>query len=90
MLSRDIGCGFLDILNPEHKADVSLDLNLDKAFPSLIRKLKIPIIGDTQNLPFRNDIFYNIYWNAILENLPDPVKSLLEGKKLLGKTGKPE
>lgn len=87
MLSLDIGCGFLDLQIPVLEADVSLDLNLDKASPSLIRKLKIPIIGDAQNLPFRNDIFYKIYWNAILEHLPDPVKALKEGKKTLRKNG---
>jgi len=89
MLSLDIGCGFLDrIQNPETKSDVSLDLNLDKSSIHFIEKLNTPIIGDAQNLPFRKEIFYTIFWNAVLEHLPNPIRALQDGKRVLRKEGK--
>ena len=88
MIRLDVGCGFLEgIQTPELESDVSLDLNLDKASLNFIKNLKTPIIGDAQNLPFRQETFHIIYWNAILEHLSDPVKAIKDGKRVLREKG---
>lgn len=46
------------------------------------------VIGDAENLPFKESTFDLVFFGALLHHFPKPEKALLEAKRVLNKTGK--
>ncbi len=93
MAVLDVGCGFkMGVQNPV-KADISLDLNMDKVSPEFLKLVNSlgsnAIQGDATNLPIRNGSIQRIYWNALLEHIPRQLtdKTLREGQRVLKEGG---
>lgn len=90
MVNIDIGCGYLSHLHyPKFFYDVGLDMNLDKADKDFIEMWKNNnlIIGDAENLPFRNEVFDEESLRAILEHLMNPIYAIFEIKRTLREKG---
>lgn len=86
-LSLDVGCGFRDTNTPIEEADVSLDLNLDKASPQFLSRLKNLIIADAERIPLRNGMFSTIHCKDVLEHLPNPFNAIREERRVLVEKG---
>lgn len=85
-LSLDIGCGFRDINTPM-LVDVSLDLNLDRASPQFLSRLKNPLIADVERIPLRDGVFFITYCISVLEHLPNPFNAIREERRVLIEKG---
>lgn len=73
----NVGCGFIKGLH-QRKGDVGLD----------IRRGICDIVGDAQNLPFREGVFDRILLYAVLEHLEDPIKCLKESRRVIKDGGR--
>lgn len=73
----NVGCGFIKGLH-QRKGDVGLDL----------RRGICDVVGDAQNLPFREGVFDRILLYAILEHLEDPIKCLKESRRVIKDRGR--
>jgi ubiquinone/menaquinone biosynthesis C-methylase UbiE len=71
MTSLDVGCGFRKGEGQE-RGDVGLDIN----------RRVCDVVGDAENLPFRDDVFERVYLYAILEHLDNPMKCLRESARV--------
>jgi len=89
MAVLDVGCGFKSGVQNPVKADVSLDLNMDKVDAEQKRRIRElgsnAVQGDATHLPIRNGSIERIYWNALLEHIPRDLThaTLLEGRRVL-------
>ena len=91
LVSLDVGCGFIETVQKPVYATISLDLNMRRVQPGLLKQLKThgshPLGADACNLPIRNGAIKKIYWRAILEHLPTPEQALTEGRRVLKQGG---
>jgi len=67
----DVGCGF--IFGVHHKkGEVGLDTNRGIC----------DVVGDAENMPFRDSVFEKVYLHGILEHLDNPLKCLRESTRV--------
>jgi len=89
--SLDVGCGFIEGNNAPIYATVSLDLNMNKVDPRFLKKLRDhgshPLGADALNLPIRDGCLGRVYWRAVLEHLPDPMRAVIDGRRALREGG---
>ena len=71
-LTLSLGCG------NEMRCDLRLDL-----FPTSAAN----IVGDAQNLPFRSNIFTEVYERNLLEHMPNPAMHLTEVSRTMKRDG---
>lgn len=67
-LILNIGCG------KQRYGDVRLDFVLTET---------VNIIGDCQQLPFRDEVFTEVYERNVLEHVPNPARHLFEVRRVL-------
>lgn len=85
----DVGCGTGLVLRGLPSDSVGLDVN-----PWNVRKAKgyAPhtelVVGDAENMPFRDDIFSTVICTETLEHLPNPNVALREVRRVLRSKGK--
>ncbi len=89
-LLLDNGCGTGMLLKRLNAPSVGLDLS-----PSLLaeakRKLKpmhYLIQGDSEHLPFRGGVFYEVYAITLIQNIPDKETTLHEMRRVTRLNGK--
>jgi ubiquinone/menaquinone biosynthesis C-methylase UbiE len=70
MTSLDVGCGFRK--GRQKRGNVGLDVNRGVC----------DVVGDAENLPFREGVFERLYLHAILEHLDNPMKCLRESVRV--------
>ena len=87
-LVLDLGCGtgFLFQYIPESVGFlVGLDISLKSLQEAKKRIKNIPNVvllrGDADNIPFPDQIFDKIFAVTILQNMPDPTKTIIEMKR---------
>lgn len=68
--SLDVGCGFLSI----HKKQGVIGMDL--------RRGLCDVLGDAEQMPFRDAVFDKVYLRDILEHLDDPLKCLKESLRV--------
>jgi SAM-dependent methyltransferase len=68
MTSLDVGCGW----RHQKRGDVGLDVNRGVC----------DVVGDAENLPFRDGVFEKVCLYAVLEHLDNPVKCLRESARV--------
>jgi ubiquinone/menaquinone biosynthesis C-methylase UbiE len=71
-LTLNLGCG------DDPYGDVRLDMLLTGA---------ANIVGDCQKLPFKDEIFAEVYERNVFEHLPNPAQHLFEVRRVLQKDG---
>ena len=71
-LTLNLGCG------EDMRGDVRLDFVPTSA---------TNVVGDCQQLPFKDDAFAEIYERNVFEHLPNPAQHLLEVKRVMQKGG---
>jgi len=69
----NVGCG------DDTRCDVRLDL-----FPTSAAN----IVGDGQHLPFRSDVFSEVYEKNLLEHMPNPAMHLVEVCRIMRRGGR--
>jgi len=89
-VSIDIGCGFNSQIHYPNDADISLDINLHLADEEFLDMIKTPLIASAEDLPFRDGVASKIWWRAVMEHLPRPIKALEDGKRVLRREGEGE
>jgi SAM-dependent methyltransferase len=67
----DVGCGFTKGVHHK-RGQVGLD----------IIRGTCDVVGDAKNLPFRADVFEEVYLYAVLEHLDNPLKCLRESVRV--------
>ena len=74
----DVGCGN----RPTGDVNVDLYTNVTKQriphLPIDTKKTENFVLADAQRLPFRSKAFREVYANAVIEHMPDPVAFLKE------------
>lgn len=73
----NVGCG------SDTWGDIRLDV--ERSPPDYFlyyKKSTANIIADTQNLPFRDEVFTELRANQVLEHLPNPIKALKEWRRV--------
>lgn len=84
----DVGCGTGAVLRYLPKESVGLDIN-----PWNLRKAKryVPsahlVLGDAENLPFKEDVFLTIVCTEVLEHLERPSEAIREIYRTLNGNG---
>jgi len=68
----NVGCG----------EDMRCNVRLD-----LFRTAAANIVGDAQHLPFRNDVFDEVYEKNLLEHMPNPATHLVEVSRVMRRGG---
>jgi len=68
--SLDVGCGFS--ARQKKRGDLGLDINRGLC----------DVVGDAENLPFRDGVFGKVYLYAILEHLDNPMRCLRESARV--------
>ncbi len=74
-LKGNFGCGYQN----RGKGEIGLDPNI---------ACKPDVCGDIQNLPFKDELFDEIYSSHVLEHIPNIVKTLNECWRVLKPNGK--
>lgn len=84
MLAIDVGCGYNEDLHyPNYDADIMLEPFLNNAKSEFINKLNNPIMASAEDLPFRSKMFDYIQCRAVIEHLNNPIKALLDIKRIM-------
>lgn len=84
-----VGCGNgieAAILAIKLKANV-IGIDIENRFDSIASNYASLKIGDAKSLKFEDNFFDFVYSNHVLEHIDDPVKALLEMRRVLKKGG---
>jgi len=82
----DVGCGTGLLLQKLNSRNVGLDISprLLSAARSKVGSLRKDelVQADAENLPFRDSVFNNTYSVTLIQNTPNPVKAIMEMKRV--------
>ncbi|MFW6116953.1 MAG: class I SAM-dependent methyltransferase [Thermoproteota archaeon] len=93
-LVLDLGCGtgflFQYVAN-KAKATVALDLSRRNLIQAKERAKKFAnihlVLGDADHLPLKTGIFSHLYAITLLQNMPEPIKTLEEARRVVESGG---
>lgn len=85
----DLGCGtglLFDHVADKAETIVGLDISREILLQAKSRSRKFAkvhlVLADADNLPFKNDVFSHVFAVTLIQNLPNPVKTFVEVKRV--------
>ncbi|MFW6110954.1 MAG: class I SAM-dependent methyltransferase [Thermoproteota archaeon] len=90
----DVGCGtglLFKYVAKRTKSVVALDISLETLLKAQERAKKFEnvhlILADADHLPVKSGSFNHLYFMTVLQNVPDPPKTLLEARRVVKEEG---